>query len=63
MRVCGRSERKRGRLKDSWMVIVVDKCLKNKNVRSTKCKRKCQRNIMISAWRKQVECVKIELNR
>jgi hypothetical protein len=35
----------RGRPKDSWM-LVVDKCLKNKNVRSTKCKRKCQKNIM-----------------
>jgi hypothetical protein len=30
---------------NSWMVVV-DKCLKNKNVRSTKCKRKCQKNIM-----------------
>jgi hypothetical protein len=27
-------------------MVVVDKCLKNKNVRSTKCKRKCQKNIM-----------------
>jgi hypothetical protein len=27
--------RGRSRLKDSWMVVV-DKCLKNKNVRSTK---------------------------
>jgi hypothetical protein len=32
-----------GRPKDSWMVVV-DKCLKNKNVRSfNKCKRKCQK--------------------
>jgi hypothetical protein len=37
--------RGRGRPKDSWMVVV-DKCLKNRNVRSTKCKRKCQKNIM-----------------
>jgi hypothetical protein len=32
--------RGRGRLKDSWMVVV-DKCLKNKNVRSTKSVHPC----------------------
>jgi hypothetical protein len=42
---CVEGVRGRGRPKDSWMVVV-DKCLKNKNVRSTKCKKKCQRNIM-----------------
>jgi hypothetical protein len=40
-------------------MVVVDKCLKNKNVRSTKCKRKCQRNI-ISV--EEASGVKIELN-
>jgi hypothetical protein len=36
--------RGRGRPKDSW---IVDKsCLKNKNVRSAKFKRKCQKSIM-----------------
>jgi hypothetical protein len=42
---CVEGMRGRGRPKDSWMVVV-DKCLKNKNVRSTKCKRKCKSNIM-----------------
>jgi hypothetical protein len=43
---CVERVRGRGRPKDSWMVVV-DKCLKNKNIRSTnKCKRKCQKSIM-----------------
>jgi hypothetical protein len=42
---CVEGMRGRGRPKDSWLVVV-DKCLKNRNVRSTKCKRKCQKNIM-----------------
>jgi hypothetical protein len=32
---CVEGVRGRGRPKDSW-IVVVDKCLKNKNVRSTK---------------------------
>jgi hypothetical protein len=55
---CVEGVRGRGRLKDSWMVVV-DKCLKNKNVRSTKCKRKCQKNIMSV---EEASGVKIELN-
>jgi hypothetical protein len=37
--------RVKGRLKNSWLGVV-EKCLKSKNVRSIKCKRKCQKNIM-----------------
>jgi hypothetical protein len=37
--------RGRGRPKDEWL-CVVDKCLKSKNIRSIKCKRKCQKSIM-----------------
>jgi hypothetical protein len=37
--------RGRGRPKDSWLGVV-DKCLKSKNIRSFKCKRKCQKNII-----------------
>jgi hypothetical protein len=58
---CVEGVRGRGRPKDSWMVVV-DKCLKNKNVRSTKCKRKCQRNIMSVEEASGVCKVKIELN-
>jgi hypothetical protein len=32
--------RGKGRPKNSWLSLV-DKCLKNKNMRSIKCKRKC----------------------
>jgi hypothetical protein len=55
---CVEGVRGRARPKDSWMVVV-DKCLKNKNVRSTKCKRNCQRNIMSV---EEASGVKIELN-
>jgi hypothetical protein len=37
--------RGRGRPKDEWL-DVVDKYLKSKNIRSIKCKRECQKNIM-----------------
>jgi hypothetical protein len=37
--------RGKGRPKNSLMGVV-DKCLKSKNIRSIKCKRKCHKNIM-----------------
>jgi hypothetical protein len=37
--------RGKGKLKNSWLGVV-DKCLKSKNIRSFKCKRNCQKNIM-----------------
>lgn len=38
-------KRDRGRTKKSWS-DVVESCLKKKNIRSTKCKRRCMKRIM-----------------
>jgi hypothetical protein len=37
--------RGKGRPKKSWLGVV-DECLKSKNIRRNKCKRKCQKNIL-----------------
>jgi hypothetical protein len=42
----GSVERVRAKGRPKKWLVVVDKCLKSKNIRSTKCKRKCQKSIM-----------------